>query len=150
MPKADTIRERCRCDIYDQVWRSQSFVNKIKYYQLHTCKVWVPTHDQAKYFKVRSERFTYCFHYGQQIERKRLVEILYSGKQRIKQQRITYIISIMNCNDCWNIMAPKEKIMLSSLQKSEKGESLLPVKYMSMKGVSEGWKSLYWNNSSLK
>lgn len=35
-------------------------------------------------------------------------------------------------------MAPKEKIMLSSLQKSEKGESLLPVKYMSMKCVSEG------------
>lgn len=87
---------------------------------------------------VRRKSFTYCFHYGQQIERKRLVEIWYSGKQRIKQQRITYIISIMNCNDCWNIMAPKEKIMLCSLQKSEKGESLLPIKYMSMKGVSEG------------
>lgn len=34
-------------------------------------------------------------------------------------------------------MAPKEQIMLCSLQKSEKGESL-PIKCMSRKGASEG------------
>lgn len=70
--------------------------------------------------------------------RKLWVEIWCSGKQRIKQHRITYIISIINYNDGWNNMAPKEQIMLCSWQKSEKEESLLPIKYMSRKGVSEG------------
>jgi len=40
--------------------------------------------------------------------------MLYSGKQRTKQWKVTYIITITNYNDHWNILAAKEQIMLCS------------------------------------